>query len=401
MNGNDLLNAMENVDDKHILAAEKSPKKRRLFIPALSVAAAAVITVTAGIVSLNQAPKIDENLPKVEATLTNQGMGFEGYHSLEEAENDNPWRESMDLKTLPVYRTDVFDPDYDIMLSKLENIAKAFGEDFSAMRIDDSFVTEEDKAQITEQFKGHGASDEEIQRYIRNVITHASTITASNDNIYINIGPDYTTTVLFEGGGIKIPDEYLESSPEKDKLERMAEYIFENYGNVINIKDPVRGSHGDHRSDGYINFYAGGSNDEELIYGYNFQYVGMGFNMDENKLDVLHINTKENGLEKLGDYPLISVKDAEKLLLNGNYLSSRVDYEPTSDDPIGKVELMYLSGRGYEFAMPFYRFLVGVSDGSEELVYTAYYVPAIRGEYLTEMPSQLTFNGGVVDTLKK
>ena len=48
MNGNDFLNAMTDVDDKHIIAAEKKPVKRRgLFIGAMSAAAAAVIAVTA------------------------------------------------------------------------------------------------------------------------------------------------------------------------------------------------------------------------------------------------------------------------------------------------------------------------------------------------------------------
>lgn len=52
MNGNDLLNAMTDVDDKHIIESEKKPvRHRRLFIGAMSAAAAVVITVTA--VSVN------------------------------------------------------------------------------------------------------------------------------------------------------------------------------------------------------------------------------------------------------------------------------------------------------------------------------------------------------------
>lgn len=52
MNGNDFLNAMTDVDDKHIIESEKKPVKRRgLFIGAMSAAAAVVIAVTA--VSVN------------------------------------------------------------------------------------------------------------------------------------------------------------------------------------------------------------------------------------------------------------------------------------------------------------------------------------------------------------
>lgn len=48
MNGNDFLNAMTDVDDKHIIEAEKKPvRRRRLFIGAMSAAAAVVVAVTA------------------------------------------------------------------------------------------------------------------------------------------------------------------------------------------------------------------------------------------------------------------------------------------------------------------------------------------------------------------
>ncbi len=399
MNGNDLLNAMENVDDKHILAAENPRKKRRLLIPVMSAAAAAVIAVTAvGIVNSNRTPSYNENLPKIEAAISVGGMGFEGYSSLEEAENGNPWRENIKLKTLPVYRTNFFEPDHELMMTKLESAVNAIGEDFSKMEIKDSVLTEEKKREITEEFRSKGAPDEEIQYILRSMATQGGQLYASNDDMYMTVRPDYSVSIVYKnGGGIKIPDEYLAAAPEKGKLERMADYVFENFGEIIGIKDPVR-IPSYYSPDDSIMFCEGGSNYEEQIFGFNFKNVQMSFDMNENKLRVMHIYT-DDGLEKLGDYPLISVKEAKKLLLNGNYLSSQINYAPTEDDPIGKVELKYLAGSGYEFAIPYYRFLVAVDQG-DGVTYTAYYVPAVRGEYLKEMPSNLIFNGGIVDSWK-
>lgn len=400
MNGNDLLNAMENVEDKHVLAAENPRKKRRLIIPVLSAAAAAVIAVTAvGIVNSNRAPQYNDSLPKIETAISAGGMGFEGYSSLEEAENGNPWRESMKLKTLPVYRTDFFEPDHELMMTKLESAANAIGEDLSSMEIKDSVLTEEKQREIAEEFRSKGAPDEEIQYILRGMATQGGQLYASNEDMYMTVRHDYSISFVYKDGyGIKIPDEYLAAAPEKGKLERMADYVFENLGEIIGIKDPVRIPYGYYDPDDSIMFCGGGANYEEQLYGFNFKKVQMSFDMNENKLRVMHIYT-DDGLEKLGDYPLISVKEAQKLLVNGNYLSSQTNYAPTSDDPIGKVELKYLAGSGYEFAIPYYRFLVAVDQG-DGVTYTAYYVPAVRGEYLTEMPSNLIFNGGVVDSIK-
>lgn len=449
MKGNDLLNAMENVDDKHILAAEKPPQKRRFYIPAMSVAAAAVITVAAvvvvnsrgtskisesssGITSndgstpaatsntenstpavtpnvssvpnvtsevTSEPPVVDDRLPKLSATFNYGGRGFEGYSSLEEAENGNPWRESLNPKTLPVYKSDFFEPDEEYFLGKAESIANAIGEDFSSMTIDNDLLTDEAKESIIKQFEEYSAPDEEIQRFIRSVATQTSRLMVSSDDMYMTLSPDHSYSIIYkdDGCGLKIPDEYLAAAPEKDKLERMAEYIFENYGGLMDLKDPVRNPYPEYGLDGSIEFYAGGTYKEQL-YGYNFKFVRMHFDMNENKLTTMHIYTDE-GLEKLGDYPLISIDEAKTLLVNGDYFSSQRNYAPTSDDIIGKVELKYLSGTGYEFVMPYYRFLVGVTNeelqvGENEITYTAYYVPAVRGEYLTEMPSDLIYNGG-------
>lgn len=381
MNGNDLLNAMENVEDKHILAAEKRPKKRALIIPVLSAAAAAVIAVT-GIAIANRST-LPKDLPKISAELgvvPSGGNGSGNIGSFEESANGNPWRESMKLKTLPVYSSSTLDPDRDYMFSRLESVVKAFGEDMSSMEQYDSTLTEERRKALTEKFKEAGAPDEEVERMLK-VSAAISEVHAYNERVSFRINSVYDISVLYENGdGITIPDEYLAAAPEKSKTERMAEYVFENYGELIGVKDPVLLSADDNK----IEFYAGGT-EAERIRGYGLSHVEMYFNMDDNKLRIMHIYS-DDGFEKLGDYPLCTVNEAKELLWEGSYLAYNTANTPTEGDTIVKTELIYLSGIGLEYVMPYYRFVVEFEENGET-AYSTCFVPAVRGEYLEKMPS--------------
>ena len=91
---------------------------------------------------------------------------------------------------------------------------------------------------------------------------------------------------------------------------------------------------------------------------------------------------------KAGDYPLISVQEAKELLLNGNYISD-VMYELMGEEYIKKTELIYRLGVHEEYFMPYYRFYVELpqvekNDGMK--TYGAFYVPAVKGAYISNMP---------------
>ena len=92
--------------------------------------------------------------------------------------------------------------------------------------------------------------------------------------------------------------------------------------------------------------------------------------------------------EKTGEYPVISVQEAKELLLNGNYITT-VPYEMPGKEYIARVELVYRKGTYETYYMPYYRFYVEVPYEEREnglKTYGAYYVPAVEGKYLTEMP---------------
>ena len=81
----------------------------------------------------------------------------------------------------------------------------------------------------------------------------------------------------------------------------------------------------------------------------------------------------------MGDYPIISVKEAQALLCAGNYITT-VPEEFPGEEHIARVELIYRDS---------YRFYVEVPDMARDnglKTYGAYYVPAVSGEFLSELP---------------
>ena len=126
---------------------------------------------------------------------------------------------------------------------------------------------------------------------------------------------------------------------------------------------------------------------EEKILNYNFRKIE--FSPDSQgdlwRIDIHDILTCA---DKLGDYPVITIKEATELLLNGNYVTSVPEKMP-GEKFIGKVELVYLTGNINETFLPYYRFLVELPNMQLDnglKTYGAYYVPAVSKEYLLNMP---------------
>ena len=85
---------------------------------------------------------------------------------------------------------------------------------------------------------------------------------------------------------------------------------------------------------------------------------------------------------------MVSMEEAYERLLNGNYITS-VPYAITDAELICKGELVYRNSKTEETFLPYYRFYVELPEMRREnglTDYGAYYVPAIRSEYLKNMP---------------
>lgn len=92
----------------------------------------------------------------------------------------------------------------------------------------------------------------------------------------------------------------------------------------------------------------------------------------------------------LGEYPLVSESEARAMLLQGQCLTS-VPYAVESEADIAAVELCYREGS--EVYAPWYRFWVKLPEEAQQdcaegcTAYGAYYVPAVRGEYIAGAPA--------------
>ncbi len=94
--------------------------------------------------------------------------------------------------------------------------------------------------------------------------------------------------------------------------------------------------------------------------------------------------------EVLGEYPLLSQSEAQALLLQGQCLAG-APYAVQSEADIAAVQLCYREGS--EVYAPWYRFWVKLPEEAQQncapgcTVYGAYYVPAVRGEYIAGAPA--------------
>lgn len=405
MNGEELLNKMSDVDEGLIIEAEKKPIKKRLFIR-LGAVCAAALAITLGV---NFIPKLTFVEPPV-LELTDKsfwtfggggfGGGFEGIHVNDpsELDNGNPWSENMKIRTLPVFTSSSTYPDAEKMKETLINAAEFFGLDIDSLEIKDSTLSDEDIENLREQFIEYGAPDEEIERVIKNSCSGGE-VWAKQNGISIDVDTAFCLNIVFEDG-IELPHEYnFSKSASEEELSRAGDYLVNEYKDLLKMKKPVKNLHAEYN--GSVEFYDGGKSDEDKVVNYSLNFVRFISN-DEGKLRIIRIFT-DTGCEKIADYPIISAEDAQKLLWEGGYLSS-VSYDITGDEEIGRIELMYRSGIGYEYVLPFYRILVKLpeeyDDDKEKSCYGGYYVPAVEGEYLVGVPTKITFNGGDITAFK-
>ena len=135
-----------------------------------------------------------------------------------------------------------------------------------------------------------------------------------------------------------------------------------------------------------IAFYdASGSHLDQLL-NYNFNqtvfYCG-----DDGMLSMARVFQPDLS-QKVGDYPILSVDEAAEQLAEGNCISSVPSDAIPSDTP-AKVELVYRTGEREGYFLPYYRFYLELPSMEEEdglKTYGAFYVPAVRPEYLEGVP---------------
>lgn len=410
LNGDKMLEKMSDVDESLIVGTDEAGRSKKLFLKAGIITAAAAAAVAVG---LNLIPRqIDSGLPELPKIAVSEnilpgGMGFEGLSaSLVEKEKTNLLGQNFKIREMPVYKTYSANPDIDKIKSKFREIADYFNLDYDNLDITEDITDEET---LRAQFEENGASEEEIESFLKisRMNTHISSRLRDDNgksliSISINavMGIDISFSVPENDDekyfGTVLPSEYRfgdDSTPEE--LEAAGRYLLDKYADIIDMKNPEVLSDPDY--DGYVTFYERGENDAESIANQSIKTVSFGGS--NNRVDIIRINDGYKCCEKIEDYPIITVDKAAELLQSGNYLTS-VPYDLKGDEEIGFVELIYRFGIGYETAMPFYRFLVLIPEEEfqrDERIYGGYYVPAVREEYLENMPQPaISFNGGLI-----
>jgi len=380
MKGEYLINSIGDIKDEFIKEAE--PAKRRRKKNYLAAAAACICVIAAGVLTLgqlkensNEQTREINGLPIIPVTdLYSEGMGYEG---LIEKDPDqlftgHPGQTHSNISALPVFRSGIYDEalagvptglDKKEMKKRLREKAQALGISAAGLKIS------------TDEY-------------------HAS---ASFDLGKITVSRDGSTNAVIKA---QIPD--ADNGHDKDYIEMIAGSYSEFFGlEKIRIIESV-----DHSFEGKENrqYTVCADTDDvgSAIISACMQYGRIAWFEDTGELILWSIDSLTEA-EKMGDYPLLTEEEARDKLLEGEYLTT-VPSEMPGEDHIVMTELVYRGGVTEEYFIPWYRFWVEltssnsegcVSETAEELglrTFGAYYVPAVRDEYLAVKPQKLYFN---------
>ena len=396
-----ILNAMGNIDDELVEAAQPQARaKKRGWIKWAAAAACLAAALIGGFALYGRTPAPDtSNLPVLDITAKEgaNAFGFEGYmaYDISELTNANPWRENMDLKTLPVFRNPV---DYDragapvspvseevmeAMKTRLLEAAERLG--LANVQVTDNAPSQEEIDAVTEKFASVGEK-------VPEGCFEPTEAVAEQDGVKLSVGADLAVRIDFDPT-IALPEGYsFDYSATYEELEEAGEYLLEQYRGLLDMEKPqVSVPGGDYTYDGQqlfggVEFFDAAGDRTQQILNYNFNTARFSCN-DAGELWLVRLNRPDLS-QKVGDYPIISVKEARELLCAGNYTTT-VPEEFPGEAHIAKVELIYRDSRYDQYFMPWYRFYVEVPDMVRDnglKTFGAYYVPAVPGELLTGMP---------------
>lgn len=402
-----ILNAMGNIDDELIEAAQppvRTKKRNGLRWTAAAACLAAVLIGGFTLYSRTTVPNTSD-LPMLDITPKEEAaaFGFEGYmaYDISELSSANPWTEDDKLKTLPVYQNPV---EYDragapsapvsaetmeSMKARLLEAAERLG--LENVQVTDNAPSQEEIDAVTEKFASVG--EKVPEGYFE-----PTEVVAEQDGVKLSVGADQMVEIWFDPA-VTLPEEVRFSyNGTYEETRAAAEYLLEQYRDLLGMEKPqVSITGGDYTYDGEqmfgVGFFDAAGDKTQQIINYNFNTASFFCN-DEGKLWIIRLSHPDLS-QKVGDYPIISLKEARELLCAGYYTTTvpnalgQEHIAPRGEEQIAKVELIYRDSCQDEYFMPWYRFYVEVPDMAQDnglKTFGAYYVPAVSGEFLTGMP---------------
>lgn len=326
------------------------------------------------------------------------GFGYEAYiaRDISELVNANPWSEELQLTTLPVYKNtleldEYFIPKGGSDLEKMKELLKEtcdkFGLDFETLPIRDDVTESENKKS--------GKKTELTEEERRKKITY---MWVETEEMEIAVNQELCVTVRFHQP-LQLPEEYhITLYSTYEEIQEAGSYLLQEYREVLSMENPqINVSGGDYDIYGNqsyeLNFFESCGESTDRIMQYFFRKVQFYPDVMGGGIYIIRFWNEDLSI-KVGDYPIISVKEAKELLKKGDYVTS-VPYEMPGMEYVKKVELVYITRMTEDYYMPYYRFLAELGEDSHQenmKVYGAYYVPAVDGRYLQDLT---TYDGSI------
>ena len=358
-------------------------------------AVAACVAIVMGIVGLHNRSSIPRgpDLPMLTIDKDANAFGFEGYlaYDISELQHGNPWSESDELKSLPVFQNlTSYDgagrPIKGLSADEMMQNAREAASKLS-LTVDLIYTnpTAEDLQKEQEKERAMPGNED----YEGNATPYEAI--AVCDDITIHVEANGAVRIFFDKG-VALPDEY--SFTNYDSTEQQAKdamrFLLEQYAPIVAMESPALDLLGDYTYSGQRLFscfaYENSGGLTDRIIHYNFNRIKFSPD-DHGRLEIIDRYVTDLS-QKIGDYPIISVQEARKLLLQKRYITT-VPEELPEAKYTASVELVYRTGRHDQVFMPYYRFLVELPALQRDnglKTFGAFYVPAVEGRYLTNMP---------------
>jgi len=422
MKKEELFERIGDVDENYVEEARDMTERKKLkWLPG-AVAACAAVALIAGVWLAKLGGQGQENpletedpsrhmatgLPKLEVSGFSGAMGFEGYmaYSINELAFDSGWDGKTIFETLPVYRnTNPADAagaaqgDRAALEAVVRDVALRLG--VTELTVTDSLPTQEELEKMgTEKAKDADFTLAYVQ--------------GTGGGVTITAYGHQQVKVEFEKPAALPEGLYFADDASYDQMKAAGEYLRDTYADLWSMENPVVDVRGGDRNiyaeQSYqLHIYDGEGDTTEQLFSHDMKSAWLC--PQDGGLWIIWLDNY-NLSKKAGDYPIITPDEAKALLCAGNYITT-VPEEMPGEDYIVRTELIYRTERTAAYFMPYYRFLVEIpsmayapveytEDGTypksttlaEMNTYGAYYVPAVEGEYLTEMPVwDGSFNG--------
>lgn len=303
---------------------------------------------------------IQDNLPLIRVGLTSGGMGFPSFilANHHDVDNGNPWLEEFSIESLPVYKNG-------IQVGPRNEVLQGGHSDQALQELIEMY---EKRLSFSDHIN-EVAIDSNLERSYKEGIIFIH----RNGSINIQIYKD------------KYPIKQTLHATTREEAQQYSLALAQELNNVLDLENPAPNVsvHYNIDNEACWNY---GVYDKQIdsfddMYAYSMKQIQ--FSANDNDV-YISINSYLVG-EKMGDYPIISLKDARQRFIEGKYLS--LCPSPASEMDIAKIELIYYRTDMSAYIVPMYLIYAAIDpayviDNEGFQTFGTYYVPVIDSQYI-------------------